>query len=176
VKLKRQLLRRLGRSLKGHQRFLDASIFINWLKVDPSKASRDERALVSGYILHKIETGESAVTSVTVKDEVAVWLSRYKPPTLRRFIELLLGYTSLEIACPTIEDQLDATKSFGKYSLGYTDSLSLSLMAKYGISEIYSSDTGFDSIPSIRRVFDQLVNEREFEQFKQTLANPQPDP
>ena len=161
--------------MNDHQRFLDASIFINWLKVDPSKASRNERALVSGYILHKIETGESAVTSVTVKDEVAIWLSRYKPPILRKFVELLLGYTSLEIVCPTIEDQVDAAKSFGKYPLGYTDSLSLSLMAKYRISEIYSSDTGFDSIPNIRRVFDQLVNEREFEEFKRTLTNSQPD-
>ena len=161
--------------MKGHQRFLDASIFVNWLKADPSKASRDERALVSGYILHKIETGESALTSVTVKDEVAIWLSRYKPPILRKFIELLLGYTSLEIVCPTIEDQADAAKSFSKYPLGYTDSLSLSLMAKYRITEIYSSDTGFDSIPNIRRVFDQLVNEEEFEQFRQMLANPQPD-
>jgi len=166
-------LRRLERSLKGHQKFLDASIFVNWLKVDPSKVSRDEDALVSGYILHKIETGEDALTSVTVKDEVAIWLSRYKPRILRKFMELLLGYTSLEIVCPTIEDQLDATKSFGKYPLGYTDLLSLSLMAKYGISEIYSSDTGFDSIPSIRRVFDQLGNEREFEQFKQTLVRSQ---
>jgi len=48
-------------------------------------------------------------------------------------------------------------------------------MAKYRISEIYSSDTGFDSIPTVRRVFDQLVNEREFEQFKETLANSQPE-
>jgi hypothetical protein len=72
--------------------------------------------LVSGYILHKIETVESAVTSVTVKDEVAIWLSRYKPPVLHKFVELM-GYTSPEIVCPTIEDQVDAAKSFGKYSL-----------------------------------------------------------
>lgn len=157
--------------MEERQRFLGASILVNWLKVEPSRALRDEHALVSGYVLHKIETGESAVTSVTVKDEVAIWLSRYKPRTLRKFMELLLGYTSLEIVSPSIEDQVDAANSFGKYPLGYTDSLSLSLMGKYRITEIYSSDAGFDSVPNIKRIFDQLVNETEFERFKNTLAN-----
>jgi len=44
--------------LQGRPRFLDASIFINWLKTDSKRALHDETALISGYTLQKIELGE----------------------------------------------------------------------------------------------------------------------
>lgn len=68
----------------GAPRFLDASIFINWLKTQPKYAVRDPVATTSGYVLKKIEGGEPAVTTITIKDEVCIWLSRYKPSSLLR--------------------------------------------------------------------------------------------
>ena len=40
------------------RRFVDANIFINWLKATPSTVVKDETAAISGYILHKIEGGK----------------------------------------------------------------------------------------------------------------------
>jgi len=147
------------------RRFIDANVFINWLKTKPALALKDETALISGYILHKIEKGEEALTTVTVKDEIAVWLSRYKVNALNRFLTLLPGYTTLEIATPSVTDQSKAGKLMGKYKLGYTDLVTLQVMKRHGMSEIYSSDTGFDTVPEIKRVFDELREEDGYEKF-----------
>lgn len=44
------------RNLPG-KRFVDANIFINWLKATPVIALKDEVAAMSGYILRGIEAG-----------------------------------------------------------------------------------------------------------------------
>lgn len=68
--------------MQDPQRFLDGSVFVNCLKADPKRALRDENALLSAYILHRVESGQPALTSLPVKDEVAIWLSRYRPGSL----------------------------------------------------------------------------------------------
>ena len=151
--------------MQGRPRFLDASIFINWLKTDPKRALHDETALISGYILQKIEFGEPAITIPPVKDEVCIWLSRYRATSLQRFLELLTGYTSLEIINPTLDDQAIAANMFGKYRLGFVDLMSLSVMKRLGLTEIYSSDTGFDSVTEVKRIFSQLKDEEGFKEF-----------
>jgi len=156
--------------LQGRPRFLDASIFINWLKTDPKKALEDEAALIAGYILYKVEVGEPVVTTSSIKDEVSIWLSRYRATSLKRFLELLTGYTSLEIEDPTLDDQVNAGRTFGKYRLGFVDLLSLSVMKRLGLKEIYSSDTGFDSVQGIVRLFDSLKDEKRFKDFSNALA------
>lgn len=85
-------------------------------------------------------------------------------------MDLLLGYTSMEIISPTLDDQIDAGKSFGKYDLGFVDLVNLSVMRRRGVTEIYSSDTGFDSIPEVRRVFHEPVDENGFKRFVETLS------
>lgn len=147
------------------RRFIDANIFINWLKATPQIAVRNENAMISGYILRSIEDGEEALTTVTIKDEIAIWLSRYKADALNRFLELLQGYVTLEIVTPTTDDQIEAGKMMGKHRLGYTDLLSLKIMKRYGLKEICSSDTGFDTIPEIKRVFLELKEEEEYNRF-----------
>lgn len=155
-------------------RFLDASIFINWLKTQAKRAAHDPLALTSGYVLHKIESGEPAVTTLTIKDEVCIWLSRYKPSSLPPFVELLAGYTSLELVSPNLEDQLNAVKQGGQYQLGFTDLLTLSVMKRLGLKEIYSSDTGFDSIPDVKRIFEELEREKGYRDFKALLEEQAP--
>lgn len=147
------------------RRFIDANVFINWLKAKPALVLKDETALISGYILYKIEKGEEALTTVTVKDEVALWLSRYNVNALNMFLTYLPGYTTLEIATPSLTDQIKAGKLMGKYKLGYSDLVTLQVMKRHGISEIYSSDTGFDTVPEIKRIFDELKEEDGYNKF-----------
>ena len=151
------------------RRFVDTNIFINWLKATRETALRDENAAISGYILQKIENGEEALTTVTIKDEVAIWLSRYRGEALNRFLELLQGYVTLEIVTPTTEDQMEAGKLMGIYKLSYTDLLTLTTMKRYSIEEIYTSDTGFDTIPEIRRIFAELKEEEGYNRFLDRL-------
>lgn len=153
------------------RRFLDASIFVNWLKASPENVTADMSAAVSGYILTRIEDGEEALTTITVKDEVAIWLSRYKPASVNKFLELLTGYTTLEIATPTIEDQVEAGKLIGKYPLGYSDLLSLVVMDRYGVQEMYSSDKAFDKIEGKKRVFLELTKEEGYTNFLQLFTH-----
>jgi len=151
------------------RRFVDANIFISWLKATPSTVTRDEMASISGYILQRVEAGEEALTTVAIKDEVAIWLSRYRAEALNRFLELLTGYTALDIVTPTLNDQVEAGRLMGRYRLGYSDLLSVRTMMRHGVSEIYSTDTGFDTVPSIRRVFDELQDEEGYSEFLSLL-------
>ena len=151
------------------RRFVDANIFINWLKATPEKAVEDETAAISGYVLSRIEDGEDALTTVTVKDEVSIWLSRYRTEALNQFLELLSGYTTLDMVTPTIEDQVKAGRLMGRYRLGYTDLVSVTTMNRHDIKEIYSSDTGFDTVPEIRRVLTQLREEEGYKEFSRLL-------
>ena len=75
---------------------------------------------------------------------------------LNRFLELLSGYTTLEITTPTIEDQVEFGKLLIRHRLGYTDLLTLRTMNRNSVKDIYSSDTVFDTVLNIRRIFDEL--------------------
>jgi len=152
------------------RRFVDANVFVNWLKASPRTVIHDDAAAISGYVLKSIEDGEEALTTLTVKDEVAIWLSRYKAAALNTFLELLQGYVALEVVAPTFEDQIEAGKLMGRYGLGYTDLLSLRTMERYGVTEIYSSDAGFDAVPGISRVFLELREEERFAEFLTELG------
>lgn len=154
----------------SERRFLDANVFINWLKADPTTILENETALISGYILHRIESGEEALTTITIKDEIAIWLSRYRAHALNKFLELLSGYTTLKITTPTMEDQVEAGKLMGRHKLGYTDLLTLRTMNRNSVEDIYSSDTGFDTVPNIRRIFDELSEEEGFKRFIRELG------
>ncbi len=122
-------------------------------------------------MLYKVELGEPVVTTSSVKDEVSIWLSRYRATSLQRFLQLLTGYTSLEMVNPTLDDQVNAGRGLGKYKLGFVDLLSISIMKRLGLKEIYSSDTGFDSVQGIRRLFDSLKDERGLKDFSSLLTS-----
>jgi predicted nucleic acid-binding protein len=58
-----------------------------------------------------------------------------------------------------------AGKLMVRYSLGYSDLPSLQTMKSHVIKEIYSSDSGLDAVPEIRRVFAQLREEDGYKEF-----------
>lgn len=53
--------------------------------------------------------------------------------------------------------------------LGYTGLLSMRTMKRHAIKEIYSSDTGFNNVPTIRRVFHELRDEEGYKEFLNLL-------
>ena len=130
---------------------------------------RNEDVSLCGYILSRIRDGEEALTSSLVKDEALIWFSRYKASRLNDFIRSLTALTNIKIANPTLEDQLEATKLHGRFPLGISDLINLSIMKRYGVHEIYSSDKGFDQVPAFRRIFEELKEEPGYGNFIKEL-------
>ena len=71
----------------------------------------------------------------------------------------------MTITEPTLEDELEATKNYGKHPLGISDLINLSIMKRHGINEIYTTDKGFEKVPTIKRVFEDLKKEPEYDRF-----------
>ena len=82
--------------------FVDANIFIKWMA---AKKRLSITEAICGYILQKIVWGEKAITSSLVKDEVLIWLSRYRKPALKKFLMSIRMMPTLKIINPTLEDQ-----------------------------------------------------------------------
>ena len=145
--------------------FLDSNIFINWLKANTKKIKEDTPTQISGFILYQIEKGNEAYTSNLVKEEIAIWLSRYKRSKLSQFLNNLKGYTSLKIINADYNDQLYAEKILGTIPLGYIDCVNLSIMNRLDIQNIYSTDKGFDGVEGIDRIFNELEKDLELKKF-----------
>jgi len=150
-------------------RFVDSTIFIKWSQATIAEAQRDEKISLCGYVLAKIRNGEEALTSSLVKDEVLIWLSRYKASRLGDFIRSLTALTHLKIVNPTFEDEFESTMTRGQYALGISDLINLSIMKRCGVHEIYSMDKGFDGIPDVKRMLEELRNESGYNQFTEAL-------
>lgn len=145
--------------------FLDSTIFINWFKATRRDLANPEVA-GSGFVLYRIENGEASLTSTIVKDEVALWLSRYKRSRLPDFLDAISSYPSLTIECPTLDDEVDAEGRLGSVGLGYLDCINLAIMTRTHIDAIYTSDKGFDRIPGVRRVLEELTKDPKFLSFQ----------
>lgn len=146
-------------------RFVDTTIFIKWGRSTIEEALQNEEVSLCGYILAKIRDGEEALISSLVKDEALIWFSRYKASRLADFIQGLISLTRIKIMESTIDDELVAAKLYGQYTLGISDLINLSIMKKCGVHEIYSTDKGFDQVPAVRRVFEELKNESGYRDF-----------
>lgn len=145
--------------------FLDSTVFINWFKATKRDLSKAEVS-ASGFILNKLEKGEPTLTSSLVKDEVALWLSRYKRSKLPDFLDSLQSYSTLTIESPIIEDEIEGERRLGSYPLGYLDCINLAVMKRSKVNTIYSSDKGFDSVPRLQRILEQVCRDREFADFQ----------
>jgi len=140
-------------------------IFIKWGQATLAEAAQNEGISLCGYILTKIRDGEKVLTSDLVKDEALIWFSRYKASKLTDFIRSLVVLTNIKIVHPTLEDELEAARFYGQYPLGISDLINLSIMEKYGVQEIYSTDKGFDQVPTVKRVFEGLKGEAGYRNF-----------
>ncbi|RLE68538.1 MAG: hypothetical protein DRJ34_02815 [Thermoprotei archaeon] len=149
--------------------FIDSTIFIKWISVKGKEISLDEA--ISGYILEKISHGFNAITTTLVKDEVLIWLSRYRSSKLKQFIYALKALFSLKIVQPVLDDELKAVIEFGKYPLGISDLINLNVMKRLGINIIASSDRGFDEYPYVKRIYNEFQKEPQFKAFLDKLKS-----
>lgn len=143
--------------------FIDSTIFIKWISIKVKEISINEA--ISGYILEKISHGYNAVTTTLVKDEVLIWLSRYRSSRLKQFIYALKALLALEIVQPTLDDEFNAVAEFGKYPLGISDLINLNVMKRLGINIIASIDKGLDKYPYIKRIYNEFQKEPQFKTF-----------
>jgi len=130
-------------------RYLDANIFIYILDEVSEKYFRE----TSEKILKRMQNGESIITSSITLMEVFWWCERYLKHRIKEVYEMILSYEGLNVINVTF-DMLDVALSYKeKYGLEINDCVSLVLMARLGVSEIYSNDEDFDKVEGIKRIF-----------------------
>jgi uncharacterized protein len=131
-------------------RFVDANIFIYHLASDPKYGK------IAREILTRIQNGEeSALTSTIVISQVISYLKwKRKASTIPIFLEFLRSLPNLTKAETTFADYLNLTTSREIHADNWDDLVITSQMERFGIDEIYSNDSNFDSIPGTRRVFE----------------------
>ena len=89
---------------------MDSPIFIKWAT---ARRQLSLEEAICGYTLYQVQQGEKAITSTLVKDEVLIWLSRYRASRLERFLRSLRALASLKIVPPSPEHEKEAVKMFG---------------------------------------------------------------
>lgn len=129
-------------------RYLDANIFIYLL----DKNAKKEFRKTSERILKRIESKEVAVMSFINLMEVLWWCEKYLKK-LKQIYDLILSYKNLRIINISSDTLDDALFLKAKHGLELNDCISVAVMIKLGIKEIYSNDTGFDKVRWLKRIF-----------------------
>ncbi|HYA78241.1 MAG TPA: type II toxin-antitoxin system VapC family toxin [Verrucomicrobiae bacterium] len=131
-------------------RFVDTNVFIYIFVKSPQKDYEIARS-----ILHRIQNGEEAATSLAVIQEAIDWLEyNNRKVEVRDFLTALNSYLSMDKLTiewdnflPSIEDM------YGK-QVDFVDALSLQIMKQNTITEIYSNDKDFDRVNWVKRIWE----------------------
>lgn len=132
-------------------RFVDSNVFVYHLASDPKFGK------LSKEILMRIQDGEeSAITSTIVVSQVSSYLKwKQRTGAIPVFLDFLRSLPNLTKVETTFADYFDLTTTATKIRADNWDDLVIaSQMNRYGIREIYSNDSDFDSIPGIKRIFE----------------------
>lgn len=130
-------------------RFIDSNVFLYILIGSPQASFETAR-----NILQRIEEGEEAVTSTAIIQEVADWLEyNGRRQELKAFITAVNSYLSLQKVTASWEDMISAIDYTDTYGIDYIDALTIQLMKKHNVNEIYSNDKDFDKVEWIKRVW-----------------------
>lgn len=130
-------------------RFVDTNVFIYTLVGSPKEAYHTSIA-----ILKRIEGGEETLTTTAIVQEVATWLEyNNRKKEVGSFMTAVNSYISLRKQSPNWEDCLGAIKESKEYDLDYVDALTVQMMRKNGVKEIYTNDKDFDRVREVNRVW-----------------------
>ena len=130
-------------------RFVDANVFIYVLVKSPK-----EDYLTSKSILKRIEDGEEAITSTSIIQEVVEWLEyNRRREEARKFLIALNSYAVMRKVSVSWREMLDAVSDMEKYDLDLIDALTLQVMKKNNVTEIYTKDKDFDRVEWVRRIW-----------------------
>jgi len=132
-------------------RFIDSNIFVYHMAADPTYGE------VASRIIERIEKGEEAATSTLVISQVCGYLKRKRrPDVIPAFLDFLRSLPNLIKVETTFMDFLQAQELLTKHDLDWKlwDDLIIAIqMKRLKISEIYSNDSDFDTIPGVKRIF-----------------------
>ena len=131
-------------------RFVDANVFLYTLIGSPKRDFDTSKA-----ILKRVEGGEEAITSLAVIQEVVDWLEyngRKKEAGV--FLAAVNSYTKMKKVSNRWRDFPRASAEAEKEDIDFVDALTLAVMRREKIAEVYSKDKDFDRIAGIRRVFE----------------------
>jgi predicted nucleic acid-binding protein len=129
--------------------FIDTNIFLRYLVQDDEKKANN-----SLQLLKKIEVNQEKVTtsSLVIFETIFTLSSFYKVSRLE-IKKLLLPIIRLRGLRLENKDIFEiALEFYSKNTLSFADTYNVCLMKSLDISEIYSYDEDFDSIPGIKRV------------------------
>ena len=131
-------------------RFVDTNVFIYVLVKSPRTVYE-----TSKVILKRIENGEEALVTLAVLQEVVDWLEyNRRKNEVETFVKAVNSYIALQKLPNTWNDFLEAPKDVEEYSIDFVDALTVRAMRGMGVDEIYSTDTDFDRVKGLRRVFE----------------------
>lgn len=130
-------------------RFVDANIFIYVLTKSPKHEFQ-----TSVNILERIKSGEDAIVTTPIVQQVADWLEyngrRNAIPT---FLASLNSYVRLRKVGCTWADMLKALDYLKDYQVSFIDATTLAVMERLKEKEVYSNDTDFDKVKWVKRIF-----------------------
>ncbi len=131
-------------------RFVDANVFIFLLTGRP-RASFE----VSRKIMQRILDGEEAITSTAVLQEVVDWLEyNDRRDQVKTFLTAVNSYPSLRKESASWSDMISALDRMESHKIDYVDALSVQIMQRSGVSEIYSNDKDFDRVETVSRIWE----------------------
>jgi predicted nucleic acid-binding protein len=131
-------------------RFVDANVFLYTLIGSPK---RDYE--ISRSILQRIEHGEDALTSLAVLQEVVDWLEyNGRKREVSLFVNAVNSYVSMRKVGNRWKDFPKAVSEAEDKALDIVDALTVQMMRREKIQEIYSNDKDFDRVDGIKRVFE----------------------
>ncbi len=131
-------------------KFVDSNVFLYTLIGSPKADYETSRS-----ILKRIEKGEEATTSLAVLQEVVDWLEyNGRKREVEVFLTAVNSYTRMRKVSNRWRDYPRASAEAGKAAIDFVDALSLAVMRREEMNEIYSNDKDFDRVVGIKRVFE----------------------
>ena len=131
-------------------RYVDANVFIYLLKASPRDAFE-----VSLAIMRRIYDGEEALTSTAVLQEVVDWLEyNGKKGEVSSFLTGVNSYPTLAKEAVYWGEMISAIDLMEHSQIDYVDAVTVEIMRRNGIEEIYSNDKDFDRVAGIRRIWE----------------------
>jgi len=132
-------------------RFVDSNVFLYTLIGSPKRDYETSRS-----ILKRVEKGEDVMTSLAVLQEVVDWLEyNGRRKEVEVFLAAVNSYTKMRKVSNRWKDYPKASAEAGREAIDFVDALTLAVMRREGVGEIYSNDKDFDRIAGIKRVFEQ---------------------
>lgn len=131
-------------------RFVDANVFIYAIMKSPLRDYETARR-----ILERIEKGEAAATSLAVVQEVVDFLEyNNRKKEIRPFLTVINSYLLMEKLASNWNDFFPAMDDVDSCEIEFVDALTLQVMRKHKITEIYSCDKDFDRVKGVKRVWE----------------------